>query len=338
MSQTLEKDFEIFFNSLKKQGFSLNDINSICKPLKDYYRLEKLKKFALICLCLTLLYAMIVFCDGFSWFLSAVTRLILIQFLPYWNWPELYNAKCLIDRSLEVKKTDVVVSRLGRYETEKENCLLCEIIDYIPSLANTSFAFLESSYLERSYPVIVTDSHQPMSPTDIYHLIFNKSFDFLRSTPCDVATNLMLNKFFDIEIALKKAWNLNHSTDKWFLQLRNCQFKAVKSARNFIKRPYYYPVHLEPYYSSWILMSHNYRNNQQQQIYLQGLIIVQQLWGDLDLSLQAKEPCLKCPVINVHLREGESLIFSTDLWIFSYSFVNDPSESIATIMEIVWYN
>lgn len=190
--------------------------------------------------------------------------------------------------------------------------------------------------MERSYPVIITDSHNPISPTDFYHLIFNKSFDFLKSVPCDVSSNLMLNKFFDIDIALRKAWNLHHTSDKWFLQLRNCQFKAVKSARNFIKRPYYYPVHLEPYYSSWILMSHNYSHKQQQEIYVQGLIIVQQLWGSMDLSLNAKEPCTNCPIVNVHLKEGESLIFSTDLWMLNYKFINDPRESIATIMEIDW--
>lgn len=176
-----------------------------------------------------------------------------------------------------------------------------------------------------------------MSPSDIYQQIFEKSFDFLKSNPCDVSTNLMLNKFFDTEIALRKAWNLQHSLDKWFLQLRNCQFEAVKSSRNFIKRPYFYPVHLEPYYSSWLIMSHNYNNNNyQQEIFLQGLIVVQQLWGSMDLSLKAKEPCMNCPIINVHLKEGESLIFSTDLWALSYKFINDRSEIIATIMEIDW--
>lgn len=175
-----------------------------------------------------------------------------------------------------------------------------------------------------------------MSLSDLYHFIFNKSIDFLKSKPCDVSTNLIFNKFFDIEIALRKAWILNHTSDKWFLQLRNCRFKAVKSSRNFIKRPYYYPVHLEPYYSSWLIISHNYSHKNQQEIFLQGLIIVQQLWGSLYLTLNAKEPCSNCPVINMHLKEGESLIFSTDLWILSYKFVNEHSVNIATIMEIDW--
>lgn len=175
-----------------------------------------------------------------------------------------------------------------------------------------------------------------MSTTDLYQLIFNKSLDFLKSNPCDVTTNLMLNKFFDIELALRKAWNLYGPSDKWFLQLRNCQFKAVKSSRNFIKRPYYYPTHLEPFYSSWLLMAHNYKQKLQQEIYLQGLVIVQQLWGAIELSLSAKEPCLNCPHVNVVLKEGEGLIFSTDLWLFSYKFVSTERESIATIMEIDW--
>ncbi|KAM7346138.1 uncharacterized protein ACRADG_012119 [Cochliomyia hominivorax] len=330
----LEKDFEIFFNSLKKQQFSAEEIQNICKPLKNYYRLEKLKKWSIFGFGLIIIYFLCTKCDSMNWFLSAVGRLLLIEILPYWNWSELYNAKCLLDKSVEVKEPSV--SKLGRYETNKENCLMCETMDYIPSLTNTSFGFLESNYLERSYPVIIADSHNPMSPSDFYHLIFNKSFDFLHSQPCDVSSNLMLNKFFDTEIALRKAWNLHYATDKWFLQLRNCQFKAVKSSRNFIKRSYYYPKHLEPFYSSWILMSHNYSHKYDQEIYIQGLIIVQQLWGSMDLKLNAKEPCTNCPIIHVNLKEGESLIFSTDLWFLSYNFVTEQAESIATIMEIDW--
>lgn len=146
----------------------------------------------------------------------------------------------------------------------------------------------------------------------------------------------MLSKFFDIEIALRKAWNMYDSQDRWFLQLRNCQFRAVKSSRQFIKRPYYYPVHLEPYYSSWLIMGHNYRHRQQQEIYLQGLIILQQLWGAMDVSLKPKTPCDNCPNINVQLKEGESLVFSTDLWLLSYAFGENNQQSISTIMEIDW--
>lgn len=124
----IEKDFEIFFNSLKKQQFSTEEIQQICKPLRNYFLLEKIKKWCIIAISLGLIYFLCTRCDSLNWFLSAVGRLLLIQLLPYWNWPELYNAKCLIDKPVEVKENLKPLPKLGRYETEKENCLLCETL------------------------------------------------------------------------------------------------------------------------------------------------------------------------------------------------------------------
>ncbi|TMW44346.1 hypothetical protein DOY81_010575, partial [Sarcophaga bullata] len=140
-SAPYRQDFENFFASLKKQQFSNSQMLEICKPLRNYYRLQKLKLLSSIGLTIAILWALVIWCDTVNWFLSALGRLFLIQLLPYWNWSELYNAKCLIEKPLKEDGNQISATKLGRYETEKENCLLCDTIDYIPSLTNTTFGF-----------------------------------------------------------------------------------------------------------------------------------------------------------------------------------------------------
>ncbi|XP_073847494.1 uncharacterized protein [Musca autumnalis] len=336
----LEKDFEQFFATLRKENLSPLEIENICQPLYLYRRKESLKKLCKVVLILGVFYALIKWCDSFNWFLSALGRLALIQVLPIFNWSTLYNAKCLIERPLN---TDNVrqSSSVSTNTLEYGNCLLCENIDYVPTVSNITFSQLENAYLEVGTAVVITDSHHPITADDFFYAIFHKSSTsssaFLQSSHCDVSSNLIIKKFFNAELVLRKAWNLmDRPEEKWFIQLRTCQSSAVRASRLFIPKPYYYPIHLEPYYSSWLIMSQNFSHRQYQDVVVQGLIIVQQLSGTNSLKLIAKKPCDEnCPTIKVHLNEGEGFVFSSDLWDLSYKHVKSYQHiSITTIMEI----
>ncbi|XP_075168783.1 uncharacterized protein LOC142240918 [Haematobia irritans] len=330
----LNKEFDDFFESLKRENLTKKEIEIICKPLHEYFRRRFLRKSALIVLVLIFICVMVMWCDTLNWFLSALGRALLIQLLPLWNWPKLYNAKCLIERS---NKDLNKGPSMQATTMENGNCLLCENIDYVPTVTNTTFSYLENNYLEKGLPIVITDSHKKETPWELFKTIFKHCNAFLQNSHCDVATNLIIKKFFDAEIVLKKAWNLLDTPEKWFIQLRNCQFSTVKSSRLFIKRPYYYPLHLEPFYSSWLIIANNYSHRQYQDIQLQGLIIVQQLSGTNNLKLIPNRPCEEiCPVINIQLKEGEGLIFSTDLWQFNYKLMQTKDAGITTIMEIDW--
>ncbi|XP_004533836.1 uncharacterized protein LOC101449655 [Ceratitis capitata] len=338
--ENLEKEFADFFVECKKQGFTPTDMLAICQPL-----LQRRCNRYLVIACGALaafgaLYLLYSWCEEFSWLVSAIGRLLLIQLLPYWNWTPLYNSRCLIERAVDdVSSSTPATKTLGRYETESGNCVLCETLERIPTASNITFSALESLYLERGWPVIVTDSQQPRTLQTILDEMYRAGGDFLESEPCDVATNLMLKKIFNLELALAKIKDTTAANSKWFLQLRNCQRHAVKASRRFVTRPYYYPLHLEPFYSSWVLMAQNYANEALREIYLQGLIFVQQLSGYFDMRLRPKQPCLgPCPVVNIRLSAGECLIFSTDLWTFSYGneVLESKVASVATVLEIDW--
>ncbi|XP_054738520.1 uncharacterized protein LOC129244737 [Anastrepha obliqua] len=339
--ETLEKEFTDFFGECKRQGFTAAEMRAICQPLLQR---RNNKYLLLTCVFLALiaaLYLLYNWSDEFSWFVSAIGRLILLQVLPYWNWTPLYNSRCLIERAadrVDAQSVSPTTNTLSRYETEPANCVLCETLERIPTTSNVTFSFLESFYLERGWPVIVTDSHQPHSLNRFLDEMYNAPVDFLESNPCDVSTNLMLKKLFNLELALQKIKS-STPTNKWFLQLRNCERRAVKASRQFIRRPYYYPLHLEPFYSSWVLMSQNYASEQLRELYVQGLVFVQQMFGYFDIRLRPKQPCQgPCPVVNIRLSAGECLVFSTDLWTFSYGTesLESKTTSIATLLEIDW--
>ena len=63
--------------------------------------------------------------DEISWILSAIGRLVLIEFLPYWNWSRLYSAKCLIERPHIETIASKSQMKMGSHETLEDNCGLC---------------------------------------------------------------------------------------------------------------------------------------------------------------------------------------------------------------------
>ncbi|KAH8401740.1 hypothetical protein KR009_007584 [Drosophila setifemur] len=329
----MEEELKTFFENCRKQKFSTEEMKAICQPLVWRLRLARAKRWFIIALPLIILYLLWFFCDTFNWWLSAVGRLMLLQILPLWDWTPYYNAKCLIPR--EDQRVQYQAAPLGRHETVWENCALCESLEGIPTASNVSYSMLESQYLERGLPVIVTDARVMEDLHRLLQLIDEKAPEWLTTAPCDVSSNLLLRKLFTLEAALDRI----RSSNPWLLQLRNCQKKAVKSSRLFMERPYYYPLHLAPYYSSWLLAAHLQKRSQEE-IYVSGLIFIQQLSGHFDVVLHPKNPCNKgiCPSLRMRLNAGEGLIFSTDLWSLSYGLEKPhPKQmSLASIFEIEW--
>lgn len=128
---TLEQEFVDFFAECKKQGFSDDEMRAICQPLLQRHRNRYL---AVACVVLAVFGALCLlynWCDEFSWFVSAIGRLLLIQVLPYWDWTPLYNSRCLIERTVyKVDEPNVApTTKISeRYETEATNCVLCETL------------------------------------------------------------------------------------------------------------------------------------------------------------------------------------------------------------------
>lgn len=193
---------------------------------------------------------------------------------------------------------------------------------------------LIDQYLFRGLPVIISDSHKSWNPLKFTENLLN-SEKLLASQPCELQSNLLLGKYSNLEESLKlsRESDLNAS---FFLHFQNCQLDAVKATRFVIaQRPDFFPPHLEPAESSWILISKNYKSNFKR-IYLNGLILVMQLTGQLDFILIPKGNCVEsCEEHVITLFSGESLVFTTDLWNLVY-YPSDGDISVTVISETYW--
>jgi hypothetical protein len=100
-----------------------------------------------------------------------------------------------------------------------------------------------------------------------------------------------------------------------------------------MKKPYFYPTNLQAPSSSWLLLSQNYKNYQND-LNLFGLIIVTQLKGSLKVILKPKLLCLNlCADLTLELFTGESLVFLSTLWTFSHEFIAEKDFSLTFITE-----
>lgn len=214
------------------------------------------------------------------------------------------------------------------------------IVDSISKLEAITFAYLNEQHLLRSLPAVITDSHHQWKNASYKNLtsFVERIEPLLLARPCNVQTNLI----FDVN-SPKKYENtmtdlydmlLNvRGNDSWFLHFRNCELNTVKQTRLLIGKPYFYPAHLEMPYTTWIMMSNNYRKASPKTLNLDGLTIVMQVTGVIGITLQAKEPCDRtCGSLTADIREGESLIFSTKLWRMKYlpAYSNETSISFVT--------
>lgn len=291
-----------------------------------------------------------------NWSGSAVGRIILIKWvLPVYNWQAWTSARCLIEApSSSYEDREVIPDSVYA-----DDCAMCEnlcklfmvrfiqlfrkcvsISVKIDRRENISFVELERGFLRRSIPLIVTNSHLPwrqMIPGMDFIEFLNSLPDLKASKPCNVLSNLLSNPR-SAEQLLKQLEYLQQD-EKWFFHFRNCDFDAIKASRAIIPfeaRPQYLSQHLPPFRSSWILASRNYDMKAAKRLNLRRLAVVVQLSGELTGTLGPHEVCAEsCNELRYHLAEGEALIFSSEMWSFSYRSHNEAEENylIATLIQ-----
>lgn len=250
--EVLDQDFELFFIECKKQNLTNQEMQKLLNPLKwilwKIWIVKYLKIFVILgAICYSIYYI-----DFLSWHFCAIGRILMIKALPFWNWEKLYNAKCLIEFPMQSPQSQTRKVSLYEYdcvvcenfgENEKNlnrifsNFLKFKFSENIDLVSNVSFSFIHDKYLLRGLPVIVTDSIAKSSNETLvwqeenfieYLFRFEK---IIYSNPCDLETNLILNKLIGFDEILKLLRKIkSHKIDyqeNWFLHFRNCDFKAV---------------------------------------------------------------------------------------------------------------
>ncbi|XP_055704482.1 uncharacterized protein LOC129802544 [Phlebotomus papatasi] len=323
--QALDQEFQEFFRKLDEQNLSQKDYQKICRPLIVHLRMKLLKKYFFIALLLVILWS-ISQVSVVNWNLVAIGRIILIKLLPFWNWTHLHDAKCLLDYPLASNTDDHVVS-----EKPALDCSVCENIDSIQTTWNTDYTFINEEFLERGLPVILINSHPPW-PEDNFtqHLLTLEPL--MESSPCEMSSNLIVRRLANLHELIERVQKVDEQS--WFIHFRNCDFPAVKASRLIASRPGFFSPHLEPAYSSWVLMSRNYDYPAPKELTLEGIVLVRQLLGRGVFKLSGRGKCLEeCGKYIVNVKSGEALLFTTDLWDFSYYTSESSIKSVTFITE-----
>lgn len=107
----------------------------------------------------------------------------------------------------------------------------------------------------------------------------------------------------------------------------------MKSSRLMMSKPYFYPINLQAPYTTWLLISQQYKNYKND-LEVYGLIIVTQMKGSIKVTLRVNNRCQTyCQDLSLNLFAGESLVFFSGLWTLSYEYIEAENYSITYITE-----
>lgn len=169
------------------------------------------------------------------------------------------------------------------------------------------------------------------------HVVDIMSIKWQYAKTCSMQTNL----FFERHASLHELSLKIRKSESYYFNLRFCEADVVKQSRTIDGRPEFYPTHLPPSHSSWIMMSNNYTSKRMLAINLSldGLIFVRQIKGYTDFALAIRSDCQDvCPnKLSIRVQENEGLLFTTELWDLSYSVdTSSGKESLSFITETDW--
>lgn len=204
----------------------------------------------------------------------------------------------------------------------------CPLLGAIPRVAEIkSFEELANPYLPVILPHAVETDFE-----SIKDILFRK---IINQRPCDLKTNLVFQEKTTLQDLEKKV----AKSRSYFFHFRLCSPEAMKQSRRIDGRPDFYPKYLPPAYSSWMLVSQNYTSSRQLPLVLDGLIFVRQLQGSTVMRLSLRNDCGDvCPTEHsLTLKEGQGLLFQTELWDFAYSpTTTSEGISLSFITETDW--
>jgi len=267
-------------------------------------RFLMLMKIAICCLALT--YTV----SSDKVFRSILTngRLFMFKLLPFWDWTELYTDSCLIENPLFNPECVFV-----------PDCKACEGVHSIDSINNTSPEEVDQLYLQKHIPVIIKDAMTdwPVMKDSFTSLNLTEAYRSVEDTPCQFETNLHMQNHTELFGRL-----LKEDLQNWYAHWENCAKRSQKILRNFYQKPYFMPNVVQMTQANWILMSSGYEERKYKMLNVSTsatIMWVAQLRGYNSISFHPLEPCDKtCDVLFDFIQEGEIVVFSPDLWIFSY--------------------
>ncbi|XP_046385673.1 uncharacterized protein LOC124155688 [Ischnura elegans] len=329
----LDQELMSFYQYCQQAGFSESEMDKICAPLVETIRKTYLKKVLKVT-CIIFMFLASIYAatkvGSVNMHLTALSRIILIKILPFWDWTPMFYRTCLVSNPF-----------YGEYALTEEDCVSCETLETVDRLGDVNYEQLLEGYLQRDAPLIVTDAMDSwpiMHTNDFWFENITQLYlqdEKLRDTvPCIMTTNIRTGSS-DLHAFLKKIHN--PKVDRWFVHWQNCDINAVKALRKFYQRPYFLASSVSPAHFNWVLMSSDYNTKNYKKIELDsGLIMLAQLRGSTSFRLTPHSPCNStCSELVGDLMEGEMLVFTNFMWSFEY-YPGRNMDNVAILTETVW--
>ncbi|CAG5103979.1 Protein of unknown function [Cotesia congregata] len=333
----IDDELNSFYRYCQQAGFTEEEMDIICQPLVAAMRrswLQLVLRATVILVVIGTITCAAIQLDFVGTHFSALSRLLAVKILPFWNWQHLYRENCMMNNPFYTEYPIAEVDCVVSYRT-------CESVETIDRLSDVRYRQLVDNYLSRDAPAIITDAMDTWAAinTDYFwfdnitHLYLGNE-RLMETVPCSLTSNLRTGSS-DLAAFLRRV----HSPEvaKWFVHWQNCDINAVKALRKYYQRPYFLSSTVSPAHFNWVLMSSDYNSPSYKRVELDsGLIALAQLRGATQLRLTPINPCnSSCPELIADLHRGEMLVFTNLMWNLEYAPMRGL-DNIAILTETVW--
>ena len=322
--QQLEEDLNAFYQYCKEIQLTDKEIAVVCNPLTSMVRKTRFKKF-LTYLFIVVSTASFVYLLSYSstvaWHYTAVSRILMSNVLPMWNWERLKSSKCLVDK----------ISWSSSQSDARTDCTFCEYIDRIAVVDSSEVDAIYQRFIKVQRPTIVGNAFESWAVNGL-NVSFTenllKNSMLASSYPCHFSSNFPSAKSRNLIEMLKNV----HVLDTYFYHFQNCEFEAVKEFRRYFPRPGFLVPEISPVQLSWILVSNAYSVQKMKVVQLEeSIAIVGQFKGSNVYVLRPPDCEEECTDLRIDLESGEALVL-TSPWNLEYKPLG-TAENVAVILE-----
>jgi hypothetical protein len=243
-------------------------------------------------------------------FVKAAVRRVGVAVIPYWDWSVLHDRDCVIENPLF---KGVTVS--------KYDCEICESLQVLRRVRNTTQTTITNRFLKRDIPVIVEDGTRPEDSDNISIAYLSEVFrthPILNDYPsCRFMSNVRV-KYGNHRAFLQQAGK--GEITEYYAHWENCYTNAGKAFRHFFKRPYFLPAMVQLSETNWIFLSSEFQGKKPKRVPIyRPMVMLMQLRGSMRVFLEARGPCgTECPTLTEVLEEGDILVTTDFLWDVRY--------------------
>ncbi|KAK3593888.1 hypothetical protein CHS0354_011491 [Potamilus streckersoni] len=293
------KELQNCLNLCNAKGYEESEIRGYLENFINDIRLHRWKlRVRVVALFAVLILPTVVLikCGISGGYENWLTRNLLISVLPYWNWPSIYDSRCLMDNP-----------KYTTFSLSVQDCEMCEDYSSIQRLA--IFEKIQvGSYLTHELPLIIS----------------NGSLNVLRkniSSVREFAKEVMMHDILSIYHPCGFSSNLREQlSSKFYAHWENCAPLAAKEFRLFYSRPPFLPAMLQLDGSNWVMLCSDFDGTVPKRIQIYSSVTMfMVIKGNMKIALTPKYTCKhSCRNVTQTLENNDLFLITDFVWDMYY--------------------